>query len=104
MKHLFLSFIIAVAFASCKTTDGRFTGSYDKATRVTAEEVAIFNKTVASDLSLTPKKVSRQVVAGTNYEFICKDADGKTHTVVIFQPLPRQGDPRVTSIDGKKTK
>ena len=101
MKHLFLTFFIAVAFASCKTTDGRFTGAYDKPTRVTAEELAIFKKAVASDLSLTPKNVCRQVVAGTNYEFICKGTDGKEHVVVVFQPLPGQGEPRVTSIDGK---
>ena len=103
MKQLLLSFIILVAMVSCKTTDGRFTGAYDKPTKVTTEEVVLFNKVVDAKLALTPKKVSRQVVAGTNYEFFCKDADDKIHTVVIFQPLPGQGEPRVTSIDGKET-
>ena len=101
MKHLFLSIVLLAAMVSCKTTDGRFTGAYNKPTKVTTEEVVLFNKVVDAKLALTPKKVSRQVVAGTNYEFICKGADGKEHVVVVFQPLPGQGEPRVTSIDGK---
>lgn len=104
MNHLFLSFIILAALVSCKTADGRFTGAYDKLTKVTTEEVALFHKAVDAKMALTPKKVSRQVVAGTNYEFICKDTEGKKHTVVIFQPLPGQGEPRVTSVDGKEVK
>ena len=101
MRIVFLSLFMLAALVSCKTTDGRFTGAYDKPTKVTIEEIALFHKAVDTRMALTPKKVSRQVVAGTNYEFICKGTDGKEHVVVVFQPLPGQGEPRVTSIDGK---
>ena len=104
MRIVFLSLFMLAALVSCKTTDGRFTGAYDKPTKVTIEEIALFHKAVDTRMALTPKKVSRQLVAGTNYELICKDANGKKHTIVIFQPLPGQGEPRITSIDGKEVK
>ena len=104
MRIVFLSLFMLAALVSCKTTDGRFTAASDKPTKGTIAEIALFHKAVDTRMALTPKKVSRQVVAGTNYEFICKDANGKKHTIVIFQPLPGQGEPRITSIDGKEVK
>jgi len=50
-------------------------------------------------------------VAGTNYRFLCKareiKADGKRGkkfyaVVVLYRPLPGQGEPRVTSIERQK--
>ena len=52
----------------------------------------------------TPLKVSKQIVAGTNYIFICdampqtKDPEMFHALVKIFAPLPGHGDPVITEI------
>lgn len=102
MKNIFSIIMIIMALASCKSTERHLVGAYGETTKVTAEQVEIFNKAVDASMKLTPKKVSSQVVAGTNYKFICEDAEGKEHKVIVFQPLPSQGEPRVTCIDGEK--
>ena len=102
MKKIFSIIMIAVALTACKSNSNQMVGAYGETTKVTAAQVEIFNKAVDASLHLTPKKVSSQVVAGTNYKFICEDADGKEHKVIVFQPLPGQGEPRVTCIDGKE--
>lgn len=77
-------------------------GAYGGYEKVDQQEKAIFEEAVKAydeTLVLKPKKVSRQVVAGTNYRFLCKDSGHKTRTVVIYAPLPGRGEPRVTSIE-----
>lgn len=93
---------------SCNTTDSNksgLVGAYGKYEKVTAEERTMFDnavKTYDASLRLTPKKVCKQVVAGLNYQFLCVDADKKEHTVIIYKPLPGQGEPKVTSVDDKR--
>ena len=97
----------AILIQSCGTTDSNkngLVGAYGNYEKVTQEERTLFYdavKTYDSTLKLTPKKVCKQVVAGLNYQFLCVDADKQEHTVVIYKPLPGQGEPRVTSIDKK---
>ena len=49
--------------------------------------------------------MATQVVAGTNYRFVCKAREkgrrGKRFdaVIVIYKPLPGQGEPRITSIE-----
>lgn len=106
-----LNFIATVAAStllvvSCITstrTHEPLTGAYSPYTRLTAEDAALFNAVMAShqEMKLTPKKVSRQVVAGMNYRFQCLDARGKKVEVVIYEPLPAAGKAHIISINGK---
>lgn len=101
---------IVFFMASCSsnkvfTQADTLVGAYDKSTTITDEEYFLF-KTVMqshSDLQLKPIKVSRQVVAGTNYRYECINENKKTVEVVIFQPLPGEGEARILSINGKPT-
>ena len=75
---------IVLFMASCSsnkvlTQADTLVGAYDKSTTITDEEFSLF-KTVMqshSDLQLKPIKVSRQVVAGTNYRYECMDNNKK---------------------------
>lgn len=92
------------AFASCASSHKEeLVGAYGKSTKLTAEEDSLFKAVVLShsDLQLKPLKVSRQVVAGTNYCYECTDANKKKVEVVVYQPLPGAGEARITSINGK---
>ena len=76
-------------------------GAYGKETKPTTEETALFANAAKgkSCEGWIPIKVSKQVVAGLNYAFKCKDKSGKVHTVKVFRPLPGRGEPQVTAID-----
>lgn len=53
---------------------------------------------------LTPYAVATQVVAGTNYRFLCRDTAQQEYIVTIFVPLPCHADtqqPTVTAIKSK---
>lgn len=101
---------IVLFMASCSsnkvlTQADTLVGAYDKSTTITDEEFSLF-KTVMqshSDLQLKPIKVSRQVVAGTNYKYECINENKRTVEVVIFQPLPGQGEARILSVNPKLT-
>ena len=101
---------IVFFMASCSsnkvfTQADTLVGAYDKSTTITDEEFSLF-KTVMqshSNLQLKPIKVSRQVVAGTNYKYECINENKRTVEVVIFQPLPGEGEARILSINGKTT-
>ena len=75
-----------------------------KSTKLTAEDDSLFKAVVLShsDLQLKPVKVSRQVVAGMNYCYECVDNNKKKVEVVVYKPLPGQGDARILSIGGKE--
>ena len=55
-------------------------------------------------VSYTPESVATQVVAGTNYRFICtaKTATPGPETyeaeIIVFQPLPGQGEAKIAKI------
>lgn len=105
MKTILFAFAaIAVGMASCGTSRDTMTGAYDKSTKPTAAEDSIFRVAVSSNgkLDLKPLKVARQVVAGMNYRFTCIDSNRKKMEVVVYEPLPGQGEAHITSINGQE--
>lgn len=86
-------------------------GGFTQGDTLTATDLAAYAAaTKGNDFfaKWTPQRVSRQVVAGTNYRFYCltgsKAADGESDeagTLVVYQPLPGQGLTRVTGINGQ---
>ncbi|MEG0807831.1 MAG: hypothetical protein RR410_05695 [Alistipes sp.] len=81
-------------------------GAYTAQREPTTEEIQLFAAVTASlsDVNYTPTSVATQVVAGTNYRFICKAeavaSQAPTHSVeiIVYRPLPQQGEPRITQI------
>lgn len=101
------TFIIAFIFAvcvSCSQSKHALVGAYNDTKVVTNEDIEVFNSAISTydpSLHLTPQKVSHQVVAGLNYRFLCTDEHKREHTVVIYKPLPGNGEPTVTSFDNQ---
>ena len=105
MNKILASAAVIICMTSCGSMQKcRMCGAYDKSTKLTAEEDSLFKAVVLShgDLQLRPLKVARQVVAGTNYRYECVNGNKKKVEVVVFEPLPGQGDARVVSVDGKE--
>ena len=84
------------------------TGSFTEPREVTAEDLEVFEAAIAKYDPSTdsqarpvyvPTSVSTQVVAGVNYLFECDDntpgADRPKIQILIFQPLPGEGEPLV---------
>ena len=104
IKTLALATII-IGMASCASIQKtQMEGAFGKSTKLTTEEDSLFKAVVLShsNLQLKPLKVSRQAVAGTNYRYECVDNNKKKVEVVIYEPLPGQGDARILSIGGKE--
>ncbi len=104
IKTLALATII-IGMASCASTQKfQMVGAFGKSTKLTTEEDSLFKAVVLShsNLQLKPHKVSRQVVAGTNYRYECVDNNKKKVEVVVYEPLPGQDDARILSIGGKE--
>lgn len=118
MKILLIA-LAALTFVACNRFGGKnekiipptekrmqMTGAYGQQRPLRAEEAELF-RTMTTGLvgvSYTPQSVATQVVAGTNYRFIC-NAVTATHKpqsyqaeVVVYQPLPGQGEARITKI------
>ncbi len=80
------------------SASGEMAGAYTEQRELTAEDKALFEEVMAKQengKTYEAVSVATQVVAGTNYRFAVKvTQDGKTSDafVVIFQPLPGQGD------------
>ena len=83
-------------------------GGYSESRRLTDREKELFDEYVAR---IGDVEYEALIVAGTNYRFLCKareiKADGKRGkkfyaVVVLYRPLPGQGEPRVTSIERQK--
>lgn len=73
-------------------------GGYTEFRKLADGDKALFYDTWQADDVLTPKKVATQVVAGTNYKYLCEGRDGTETEVVIYQPLPGNGEARVTRV------
>lgn len=86
-------------FADLETgkTDEMLLGGYSEQRPLTAEDSAVFAEATKdyAYLGLKPLSVATQIVAGTNYLFVCEmKAFGGPATqtnVKIFKPLPGQG-------------
>lgn len=80
------------------TVEAPTCGGYGNTIKPTDEDLAVWAKGVEinSDIKdYTVIEVSRQVVAGMNYKFTCRDKQGNTHTVVVFKPLTEDEEYRV---------
>lgn len=91
--------VLACTIISCSNTE-QLCGGYSEQRIPTDEELVMFRTVTQNcDMTLTPKKVATQVVAGTNYKFFCRYTDnsgsGKCD-VIIYRPL--QGEPELTGI------
>ena len=82
-------------------TDEMLMGGFTDQRPLTAEDSAVF-ATATKDyayLKLAPLSVATQVVAGTNYLFVCTTSGFNrppTETMVkIFKPLPGRGEPEL---------
>lgn len=109
-KCLFAILCMALAgISSCSTNKGTATtdekdnpylvGAYADFRSITDEEMQLFESAYTHQAKLIPQSVATQVVAGTNYQFICTDESDNAVKVVIFKPLPNQGEPKVSSIE-----
>lgn len=94
-------------FTVTESKEKELVGAYTDFRPLTHEDAVLFGNTQLENESIKGYKVlsvSTQVVAGINYRFLCEDENGNVHVVIIFKPLPQQGNPRITHIDGKKAK
>lgn len=81
-------------------------GGYTRQRPPEEEEFALFNAVTEQlrGVGYTPESVATQVVAGTNYRFICtarsETAEPETYRaeITVFAPLPGRGEARVTEI------
>lgn len=74
-------------------------GAYADFRALSDEDRQLFETVYAHHGKLTPQSVATQVVAGTNYKFVCTDEAGNVVKVVVFKPLPNRGEPKVSSIE-----
>lgn len=80
-------------------------GAYSETRLLTSEDSTVFAEATAdyAYLHLVPKSVKSQVVAGTNYVFLCemKGPDGilAEARVLIFEPLPGHGASEMIRVD-----
>ena len=64
-------------------------GAYSEESLLGEYEQHLFDSIcTANALSLRALSVSRQVVAGTNYKYVCEDEQSDTVRMVVFVPLP----------------
>lgn len=88
------------------TRTDRMNGAYTAQRPLNDEEKELFETVMAEYVGVkyTPESVATQVVAGTNYRFICtaepltRDPQTFKAEITIFQPLPSQGEARITNI------
>ena len=82
------------------------TGGYTEQRPLSEQEQALFHQLMQglTGVAYTPESVATQVVAGINYRFVCKartvtlDPETYQAEVTVYQPLPGQGEARITSI------
>lgn len=88
------------------TRTEQMTGGYTNQRPLSEEEKELFKTATAKLLGVkyTPESVAVQIVAGTNYRFICTaqtvTREPRTYKaeVTVFKPLPGQGEAHVTDI------
>lgn len=108
MNRILAMMIALVGLIGCSCGNGTgtkgMTGAYSKSGKLSEEEKAIFSEVVAPYVKpeLKAEKVSRQVVAGTNFCFFCKDPYGKRVELVVYAPLPGNGESEITSVNGEE--
>lgn len=108
MKRLLcLSLILIISAAAVGSLTGCVDGGYSKASdgKMTAELTDIYNSALSRypGLDIKPEKLyATQIVAGTNYKFLCKDADDTKLYVTVYRDL--EGQCWLTEIADKQSK
>ena len=86
-------------------TDEMLMGGYSEQRPLVAEDSAVFAEATKdyAYLGLKPLSVSTQVVAGTNFLFVCEmkafGGPAVQANVKIFRPLPGRGNPELISVE-----
>lgn len=115
MRTIVMLLSALLLFSGCGSS--AICGGYTKQRDITEDELAMFRTATEemTDAVYTALSVATQVVAGTNYKFRCKyeptggvkageikegemNPKGGNCWVIIFKPLPGQGDPTVSSV------
>lgn len=115
MIKLLLIAFAAVTFTACggpakraenNAERAEMCGGYTDQRTPTEQEKALLRTVTAIQDSVryTPESVATQVVAGTNYRFVCRETTVRTDAarqvaVTVYQPLPGQGEARITAIE-----
>ena len=87
---------------SANASSEQLCGGYTDPQTPTDEELEMFYKLASGESTeLTPISVSRQVVNGTNYKFLCvfRDEQGKQGNCIVNIYKPLNGDPVVRSLE-----
>lgn len=115
MLKLTIAALAAMLLTACGSPEKRtekqqektiLCGGYTGQRPLEASDRELFRRatTGMTGVSYTPESVATQVVAGTNYRFICT---AKTMTpgletyeaeIIVFQPLPGQGEAKIAKI------
>ena len=115
MLKLTIAALAAMLLTACGSPEKRtekkqektiLCGGYTGQRPLEASDRELFRRATAgmTGVSYTPESVATQVVAGTNYRFICT---AKTTTpgletyeaeIIVFQPLPGQGEAKIAKI------
>lgn len=115
MLKLTIAALAAMLLTACGSPEKRtekqqektiLCGSYTGQRPLEASDRELFRRATAgmTGVSYTPESVATQVVAGTNYRFICtaKAATPGPETyeaeIIVFQPLPGQGEAKIAKI------
>lgn len=106
MKYKILILLLSIACMCGCDSATTAVGGYSKTRRLSDAEREMFTTVTSSieGVEYSPMNVATQVVAGTNYRFLCKARETKgSHkrfyaAIVIHQPLPGQGEPHLLSI------
>jgi len=99
---LLLAVLMVLTLCACAKKEKSAAGGWTEKseTNLSDEQKAVFEKAVAGteyEGYELVALVSTQVVAGTNYKFKCKDADGNEKIVLVYEDL--DGNASVTSVE-----
>jgi hypothetical protein len=94
----------------CHKEQETVVGGYSKTRKLSDQEKELFHQTTATlqGVEYEPENVATQIVAGTNYRFLCKarlldekSKKGKRYyaVIVIHKPLSPEEPPRILSIE-----
>lgn len=98
----FLLTLCTLTLLNCSRSLPTLAGGYGTLSELSEKETQIFQQVIQDKDFFKDWKavrVSRQVVAGTNYRFICSTNKGQK-SVYVFAPLPGRGENRITGVEG----
>ncbi len=89
-----------------KVEQTQMCGGYTQQRPLTEEDQTLFDAVTEgmTGVVYTPESVATQVVAGTNYRFVCtaktltREPETYRAEVTVFQPLPGRGEAKITEI------